>query len=89
MASKDLSEEDLDNWESRVRNYGGDAGALQAIAEIRRRRAADLTEEEREALRLLRRHMPMWFREDSDERGTYENRARAVLDRLLAGGGGR
>ncbi len=51
--------------------------------EILERRAADLNGEEREAIRLLRRHMPMWFREDSDERGTYENRARAVLDRLL------
>ncbi len=42
-----------------------------------------ISDEERHALRLLRRHFPMWFREDSDGRGTYENRARAVIERLM------
>ena len=45
-----------------------------------------VTAEEIEALRFLRRHFPLWFREDSDGCGTHEQRARDVLDRLIARG---
>lgn len=55
-----------------------DAGTMFGKPDI------ELSVQDLEAIRLLRRHMPMWFREDSDEMGTHENRARDVLDRLLA-----
>jgi hypothetical protein len=48
--------------------------------------ALNLTKLELQSLRLLKRHMPMWFREDSDERGTYEGAARRVVERLIKRG---
>ncbi len=42
-----------------------------------------ITEAEAHALKLLRRHFPPWFREDSNGCGTHEQHARDVLDRLI------
>lgn len=44
----------------------------------------EITEDDERALRLLLRHFPMWFREDSDGCGTHEDRAKAIVRRLLA-----
>lgn len=61
--------------------------ALIAKIEWYRKRAesAELkcSPEDIKALRLLRKHHPMWFREDSDGCGTWEGRSKAILNRLI------
>lgn len=85
--SERLTDEDLASLQRDIDNENPDQPirrrVTRALAELRVLR---LSAEDREAIRILRRHIPMWFREDSDECGTHENRARAVLDRLLAQG---
>lgn len=57
-----------------------------AIAELRDRRARDLTDDDREALRTVRDHWGPPERESLPEIMEERQRVFAVLDKLLGGG---
>lgn len=77
-----LTDEELDGLQEDVNNENPDQPirrrVARLIAELRARRAADLTDEEREALASLRSTI-----EITGAYGSKANRALAVLDRLL------
>lgn len=78
---RDLDDDELDRLAT---GFPPIAIATRAAGEIRRRRAADLTDDDREALRWARIHTINSMR--PNDSGAL--RALEVLDRLIGGGRG-
>jgi ribosomal silencing factor RsfS len=85
--SERLTDEDLAYIERRARGDLADEilgeDLLTMLAELRERRAADITPEEVEALRALHDYLV----DDVAPSARHENRALAILDRLTTNGG--